>query len=422
MNRRHIRAGRAVVVAVALAAAIPAALPTSASADPISDQKALVSEVTDRLEALETQSDILAENLVTALDEKTQLDAQVTTAEQKVAEQQGAVDALRGQLSQVAVQAYMGAGTGSSSPMFNSSADVTDILARDQLSRVAMSAGAATTDQYEEAVKQLEAEQQALDDARSAAAAKAEQIKSDKAATDKQTAEYTKARAEAEAKLGTLIQEEEERRARESYEKLQRAAEAAAAAQRAAAEQAAAEQQQRQQQQEARAAAANTAAPAPSAAPAAPAAPAAAPAAASPKPAKVQAIAASVPEASTQPVPAASSRAGTAVNAAMSQLGVPYVGYQASPGVGFDCSGLTSWAWGQAGVGLPHQSRAQFGSLPHVPIEAAQPGDLLFFYSPISHVSMYIGGGQQIHAPATGDVVKIVPVNWGKVVGVGRPG
>ena len=160
MNRRHIRVGRGVVVAVALAAALPVALPTSASADPISDQKALVANVTDQLEALEQQSDILAENLVTALDEKTQLDAQVAAAEQKVAEQQAAVEALRGQLSQVAVQAYMGAGTGSSSPMFNSSADVTDSLARDQLARVAMSAGAATTDQYDEAVKQLEAEQQ----------------------------------------------------------------------------------------------------------------------------------------------------------------------------------------------------------------------------------------------------------------------
>ncbi len=399
-------------MALALAAAIPVALPTSASADPISDQKALVANVTDQLEALEQQSDILAENLVTALDEKTQLDAQVAAAEQKVATQQAAVDALRGQLSQVAVQAYMGAGTSSSSPMFNSSADVTDSLARDQLARVAMSAGAATTDQFEEAVKQLEAEQQALDDARTAAAAKAEQITSDKAATDKQTAEYTKARADAEAKLGKLVQEEEERRARESYEKLQRAAEAAAAQQRAAAQQAAAQQQQ---QQDARAAGANTA----TATASAPAAQASAKPA---KPAKAQAVAASVPAAATQSIPAASSRAGTAVNAAMSQLGVPYVGYQASPGVGFDCSGLTSWAWGQAGVGLPHQSRAQFGSLPHVPIEAAQPGDLLFFYSPISHVSMYIGGGQQIHAPATGDVVKVVPVNWGKVVGVGRPG
>ena len=402
MNRRHFRAGRGLVVALALAAAVPVALPTSASADPISDQKALVSKVTDQLEALETQSDILAENLVTALDEKTQLDAQVAAAEQKVAEQQAAVEALRGQLSQVAVQAYMGAGTSTSSPMFNSSADVTDSLARDQLARVAMSAGAATTDQYDEAVKQLEAEQQALDDARAAAAAKAEQITSDKAATDKQTAEYTKARAEAEAKLGTLIQQEEERRARESYEKLQRAAEAAAAAQRAAAQQAAAQEQQ----QQARPETGNTAAAAPAA----------------PRAAKAQAVAASVPAAATQPIPAASSRAGTAVNAAMSQLGVPYVGYAASPGQGFDCSGLTSWAWGQAGVGLPHQSRAQFGMLPHVPIEAAQPGDLLFFYSPISHVSMYIGGGQQIHAPATGDVVKIVPVNWSKVVGVGRPG
>ena len=96
MNRRHFRVGRGVAVAVALAAAIPVALPTSASADPISDQKELVSQVTDQLEALETQSDILAENLVTALDEKTQLDAQVAAAEQKVAEQQAAVDALRG--------------------------------------------------------------------------------------------------------------------------------------------------------------------------------------------------------------------------------------------------------------------------------------------------------------------------------------
>ncbi|MET0578918.1 MAG: NlpC/P60 family protein, partial [Ilumatobacteraceae bacterium] len=118
----------------------------------------------------------------------------------------------------------------------------------------------------------------------------------------------------------------------------------------------------------------------------------------------------------------ASSRAGTAINAAMSQLGTAYRFAAAEPGVAFDCSGLTSWAWGQAGVGLPHQSRAQFASLPHVPIEAAQPGDLLFFYSPISHVSIYLGGGQQVHAPNSGTTVKVAPVNWGKVVGVGRPG
>ncbi len=94
------------------------------------------------------------------------------------------------------------------------------------------------------------------------------------------------------------------------------------------------------------------------------------------------------------PIPAASSRAGTAVNAAMSQQGVGYKYAAASPGVAFDCSGLTSWAWGTAGVYLPHQSAQQYASIPHVPSSAAQPGDLIFYYSPISHVGLYVGGGR----------------------------
>ena len=106
----------------------------------------------------------------------------------------------------------------------------------------------------------------------------------------------------------------------------------------------------------------------------------------------------------------------------MSQIGVPYRYAAATPGVAFDCSGLTSWAWGQAGVYLPHQSAQQYASLPKVPASSAQPGDLIFFYSPISHVSMYIGGGTQVHAPNTGSTVTTASVNWGRVVGVGRPG
>ena len=82
----------------------------------------------------------------------------------------------------------------------------------------------------------------------------------------------------------------------------------------------------------------------------------------------------------------------------------------------------TKYAWAQAGVSLPHQSRAQFAATPRVPTDQAQPGDLIFYYSPIGHVSIYIGGGSLIHAPRTGDVVKISAVNWGKVVGVTRPG
>ena len=71
---------------------------------------------------------------------------------------------------------------------------------------------------------------------------------------------------------------------------------------------------------------------------------------------------------------------------------------------------------------LPHQSRSQYAATPRVSVSAAQPGDLIFFYSPISHVSVYLGGGQQVHAPNTGSVVNIATVNWGKVTGVGRPG
>ncbi len=111
-----------------------------------------------------------------------------------------------------------------------------------------------------------------------------------------------------------------------------------------------------------------------------------------------------------------------AVQAALAQQGVPYRYATSSPGVGFDCSGLTAYAWAQAGVGLPHQSRAQFASVPRVPKESAQAGDLIFFYSPISHVSIYLGNGMQVHAPNTGSTVSVAPVNWGKVVGVGRPG
>lgn len=117
-----------------------------------------------------------------------------------------------------------------------------------------------------------------------------------------------------------------------------------------------------------------------------------------------------------------SSRAGVAVRAALSQLGVRYKFGAKSPGTAFDCSGLTSYAWGVAGVGIPRTSRYQYAGLTHIPTAAAQPGDLIFSYYPISHVGMYVGNGQMVSAPRTGDVVKISAVYWSRVVGVARPG
>ena len=117
-----------------------------------------------------------------------------------------------------------------------------------------------------------------------------------------------------------------------------------------------------------------------------------------------------------------SSRASIAVNAARAQLGVPYEFARMSPGVAFDCSGITAYAWAQAGVVIPHQSAAQYASTPHVPLDQAQPGDLIFSYSPISHVGIYVGGGSMIHAPNTGSFVSYTIVRWSNVVGVSRPG
>jgi cell wall-associated NlpC family hydrolase len=100
--------------------------------------------------------------------------------------------------------------------------------------------------------------------------------------------------------------------------------------------------------------------------------------------------------------PPNSSGAQVAIAAAKSEIGTPYVFGTASPGVSFDCSGLTSWAWGQAGVYLPHSSTMQAAMTPDVSYSELQPGDLVFFYSPISHVGLYIGGGQMVDASHSG--------------------
>ncbi|MBS1847920.1 MAG: C40 family peptidase, partial [Actinobacteria bacterium] len=114
--------------------------------------------------------------------------------------------------------------------------------------------------------------------------------------------------------------------------------------------------------------------------------------------------ASSNPGSSNVPIVPSSGGGGAAVAAAMSQLGVPYVWGGASPS-GFDCSGLTMWAWAHAGVSLSHYTFAQEGQGQVVPISQLQPGDLVFYYGG-DHVAMYIGGGMVVHAPHTGDVVR----------------
>jgi peptidoglycan DL-endopeptidase CwlO len=93
------------------------------------------------------------------------------------------------------------------------------------------------------------------------------------------------------------------------------------------------------------------------------------------------------------------------VSIAMQYLGVPYRWGGASPS-GFDCSGLVMYVFAQVGVSLPHSSYAQYGMGSPVSRDQLQPGDLVFFDG-LGHVGIYVGGGSFIHAPHTGDVVRI---------------
>jgi cell wall-associated NlpC family hydrolase len=99
------------------------------------------------------------------------------------------------------------------------------------------------------------------------------------------------------------------------------------------------------------------------------------------------------------------SRYGGVVGVAMQYLGVPYVWGGTSPG-GFDCSGFVMFVYAQMGVSLPHHAADQFNYGTPVSRDQLEPGDLVFFDG-LGHVGIYIGGGQFIHAPHTGDVVKI---------------
>jgi peptidoglycan DL-endopeptidase CwlO len=105
---------------------------------------------------------------------------------------------------------------------------------------------------------------------------------------------------------------------------------------------------------------------------------------------------------SSAPPPATHS---SVVSIALQYLGVPYVWGGASPS-GFDCSGLTMFAYAKVGVYLPHNAAMQYGMGTPVSRSQLAPGDLVFFNG-LSHVGMYIGGGRFVHAPHTGDVVKI---------------
>ena len=384
---------RGLPVALAVTFAVPAALPTVVEAQSVDQQRQRVEDIVDELERLEERARQLGEDYNEAIDTKDQLAVEIARAEADVAEQEAVLDGLRASLADMARRSFVGGGSVPLGPLFEDSENLNDAVKREELARVALSAGDVTTDELDALVSDLNDDKDELARKREQADQLAASLTDAQAETERLTDEYTAARADAEAKLGQLIAQEEQRRAEESARQMRQQAAAAAAASASSGNSGGGNSGGTSSSGGSSATSSGS-----------------------------TSTASSSGSGGGYSTPAVSSRSGIAVQAALAQQGVPYRYATSSPGVGFDCSGLTAYAWAQAGVGLPHQSRAQYASVPHVAKDQAQPGDLLFFYSPISHVSIYLGNGVHVHAPNTGSVVNVSSVNWGKVVGVGRPG
>jgi cell wall-associated NlpC family hydrolase len=119
-------------------------------------------------------------------------------------------------------------------------------------------------------------------------------------------------------------------------------------------------------------------------------------------------------------LPASSGRAAMAVAAAERMVGAPYVWGATGPNA-FDCSGLMLYAYQQAGVSLPRTSQEQLDAGTRVPLDQARPGDLVIYRGDASHVGMYVGGGQVVHAPYPGARVRYDPVGMMPITAVTRP-
>lgn len=119
-------------------------------------------------------------------------------------------------------------------------------------------------------------------------------------------------------------------------------------------------------------------------------------------------------------LPLPNPRAAKAIEFALTQLGDRYVWGATGPD-GWDCSGLTMVAWRQAGVALPHSSAQQYATGTKIPRSELEPGDLVYFYSPISHVGIYLGDGKIVDAPNSRKAVRITPLDLMPYAGATRP-
>ncbi len=359
--RMRRRALRTAVATVVIAMLVPVVLADPASADRITDMQRQAERMAAHLDDLEENVDTLSEDYVEAVYELRLLEDRVAQAQADMDAAEAALGQTRTRMQTYAVNAYVNVDQ-SSDLLVILGSQPQDSGARLGYADIAIGKDRSMADTFRSASEDAAVAKADLMAQRDAQDALRAEVNRRKEAAEGAVDAQQSALANVRGQLATLVRQEQARRAAEAA-RLARA--------------------RQQQSRSGRAAVSSTAG---------------------------------------RSVPAPSAGVGGAIAAARSQLGVPYRWAGSTPGSGFDCSGLTSWAWARAGRSLPHSSRAQYASLPHVSLDALQPGDLVFFGGrSVNHVGLYIGGGQMIHSPHSGSVVQVASIYRRGLIGAARP-
>ena len=355
-----------------------------AAGDAISDAKAKAAAIESQLSQAQDEMSALSQQYDEAQYHLSQISSNIATTKANIATDQQQVTNDKATLSKAAVANYITDGTAAAqNPIFSGNEQT--LGATTEYNKIAEGDISLAVDNLHTAENSLNAQVSQLQGEQSQAQTDVTTKQNAVAQNAQAVQEQKNALSQEQGQIAQLVQQQQQ-------------AEAAAAAKAATARQAAAAQA-------AAASTASTSSPSPSSS-------------------GNTAVAAGLSQAA--PPPTAPGGEG-AVQAAESQIGVPYVWGGESPkgsaSPGFDCSGLTAWSWGQVGVGLPHYSGAQMADSTPVPISDLQPGDLLFYGSGGSqHVAMYVGPGEMIEAPYTGASVWLTSLRLGgDFVGAGRP-
>jgi cell wall-associated NlpC family hydrolase len=381
------RIAAAFVLALALTTA--GTLVSTAQATPqsqLSAEQQQAAQLQSQIEANGNQVSVLDEQYLQAQQAIQQATDQLNADQAQVDAKQRETARVRSLLETRAAALYMGAGN--TAPLA-----AMDVTSTQQLgSRTAYGAAAADQDRQlldtaKVAIEQLGVEQKALAGARKRALAERDQLDAARKQIADATAQQEALLAQVKGKIKTLVDQIQAEKDREA------AAAARAAMERQAQERAAQAAAARQRQSSSSGSSSSGSS---------------------------SGGGGSTSSGPPVDLPSPSGNASIAVSTAEAQLGKPYV-YAASGPDSFDCSGLTMYAWAAAGVAMPHNAEMQYNSFPHVPMDQLQPGDLVFYGSPIHHVGMFVGNGTMIEAPYTGVDVRYHTIYRPDFAGAARP-